>query len=103
MNPSNICQNKTHWTRNMPYYHKIPIVTKLLVGNFCHCSHICYAQIINLYSIGISLSAASLRLSRSPATLSGAPAVSTSNAEGPGRHGSVHIIEVDRSGDEIRI
>jgi hypothetical protein len=35
--------------------------------------------------------------------LSGAPAVSTSNAEGPGRHGSVHITEVDGSGDEIRI
>jgi len=73
------------------------------VGNFCHCFYICGAQIINVYSIGISVSAASLGLSRSPDMLSGASAVSTSNAEGPGHCGSLHIIEVDGLGDEIRV
>jgi hypothetical protein len=34
---------------------------------------------------------------------SGAPAVSTSNVEGPGHCGSVHITEVDGLGDKIRI
>ena len=73
------------------------------MGNFCYFSYISAVQLINVYSIGISLSTASLGLSRSPAMLSGTSAVSTSNGEGPGHCGSVHITEVDRLGDEIMI